>query len=120
MVTWAFVCIACLICPLMMLVYGIRFSHYQPKREGICGVRIKAALTNDTTWDFAHRYCGRLWQTTGMFMASAVILAMIILMRFSDLVIAVSGVVILFIQLILFILSFCLVSKAIIRNFGKL
>jgi len=115
--TWIFVCIACLICPLMMLIYGIRFLKYQPKREGVCGVRIKAALENDETWDFAHQYCGKLWQTMGIFMASVVLLCMIVLTRFSNLVIAVSGVVILFVQLILFILSFCFVSKAIVKNF---
>ena len=119
MVTWAFVCIACLICPILMLIYGVRFLQYQPKREGICGVRIKEALENDETWTFAHQYCGKLWQTMGMFMAIAVIICMIVLINFSNLVIAVSGVVILIIQLILFVLTFTFVSKAIMKNFGK-
>lgn len=120
MFTWTFVCISCLICPLMMLIYGIRFAQFQPKKEGICGLRIKDALRNDETWHFAHQYCGRLWQMMGMFMASAVIICMIILFKCSELVVAVSGVVILFIQLIVFICSFCLISKAIVKNFGKL
>jgi len=119
MVTWFLVCIACLICPILMLVYGIRFSQYQPKRDGICGVRIKAALENEETWNFAHQYCGKLWQTMGMFMASAVIICMMVLINFSNLVIAVSGVVILLIQLVLFVLTFAFVSKAIVKNFGK-
>jgi len=117
--TWAFVFIACLVCPLMMLIYGIRFRCYQPKRDGICGVRIKAALQNDETWDFAHQYCGKLWETMGLFMASIVIVCMILLIDLSEMMIAVSGVVILLIQLVLFVLSFGLVSKKILKNFKK-
>jgi len=108
-----------LICPLMMLVYGIRFTRFQPKREGICGVRIKEALENDETWDFAHQYCGQMWENMGIIMACIVVAAMMILFRFNELVIAVSGVVIVFVQFILFVLSFAFVSKAIVKKFGE-
>ena len=119
MATWVFVFIACLICPLMMLIYGIRFSRFQPKKEGFCGVRTKAALKNDETWDYAHQYCGQMWENMGIIMACVVVAAMMILFRFNELIIAVSGVFIVFIQFILFVLSFAFVSKAIVKKFGK-
>ncbi|MBP3284820.1 MAG: SdpI family protein [Clostridia bacterium] len=117
--TWIFVFAACLVCPIMLLIFGVRFLKFQPKLNGICGLRIKSALKNEETWDFAHQYGGKLWRNMGLIMALLVIVIMVVLYPFSELIIAFSGVLVVLAEFIAFISSFYFVRRRLTKKFGE-
>ncbi len=59
--------LACdLLVPLTMLIAG-HLMWKRPPHEinGLMGYRTTRSMKNQDTWDFANRYCGRLWWRLG-------------------------------------------------------
>ena len=56
-----------LLLPLMMLGIGLWMAKRPPARiNHFVGYRTPRSMQNGETWLFAQRYCGRLWQRTGL------------------------------------------------------
>ncbi len=56
-----------LLIPSIMMGFGYRWTNKPPgKINWIYGYRSKRSMKNQDTWDFAHRYVGRVWLKWGM------------------------------------------------------
>ena len=56
-----------LLIPLVMTGFGRRFMKKPPARiNGLWGYRTARSMKSRESWDFAHRYCGRLWYRWGL------------------------------------------------------
>ena len=63
---WVFMLVCNLLIPATMIGFG-RMMEKKPPREinSIYGYRTSRSMKNQDTWDFAHEYCGRLWNKAG-------------------------------------------------------
>ena len=61
-----FMLICSLAIPLTMIGFGRLFLRKPPRSvNGAFGYRTARSMKNRDTWEFAHRYCGRVWQHCG-------------------------------------------------------
>ncbi len=68
-VFWLFMLCADLLIPAAMIFYGRKFMKAPPRNiNASFGYRTDRSMKNQDTWDFAHRYCGRLWYRCGLVM----------------------------------------------------
>lgn len=118
--TWSIIFIYNLIGSILMIVFGIRFLRYRPKLNGICGIRIKKAMTNGETWDFANEYCGRLWRNVGGIMFLIIVIVMPLFINFSEFVIKIVGLIISILQCGVFFSTIKMVDKALDKKFDNL
>ena len=64
---WIFMVIMDLMIPVIMIVFGKVFFKNPPKEINmIYGYRTGRSMKNKDTWDFAHRYFGRIWLWGGI------------------------------------------------------
>lgn len=55
-----------LLIPIAMIVFGTRFVKKPPSRiNSVYGYRTARSMKSQAAWDFAHRYCGKLWRAMG-------------------------------------------------------
>ena len=63
---WLFITVMDLIIPVFMIGLGILFIKRPPvKVNHWYGYRTRMSMKNRDTWDFAHRYAGKIWLITG-------------------------------------------------------
>ena len=56
-----------LLIPLTMIVIGRLFSIKAPKNiNSTFGYRTTMSMKNKDTWEFAHKFCGKLWFRCGL------------------------------------------------------
>ena len=64
---------------LLMICIGTRFVKNPPFRiNSVYGYRTARSMRSQAAWDFAHRYCGKLWRTMGWVMLPLSVLAMLL------------------------------------------
>ena len=64
---WIFMLIMDLLIPLTMIVIGRLFSIKAPKNiNSTFGYRTTMSMKNKDTWEFAHKFCGKLWFRCGL------------------------------------------------------
>ena len=60
---WIFMFLSNELIPILMLLFGWIFKKHPPKNiNSVYGYRTSMSTKNIETWNFAHAYCGRLWQ----------------------------------------------------------
>lgn len=63
---WWFLFVCDLLVPVCMLVFGRMMQNHPPgKINGMIGYRTARSMKSRAAWEFAHAYCGRLWQKIG-------------------------------------------------------
>ena len=64
---WIFMLLMDLLIPLTMIVIGRLFSIKAPKNiNSTFGYRTTMSMKNKDTWEFAHKFCGKLWFRCGL------------------------------------------------------
>ena len=64
---WIFMVIMDLLLPFMMIGFGKYFMKKAPKEiNSVFGYRTSMSMKNKDTWEFAHKYCGKVWYVCGM------------------------------------------------------
>ena len=75
---WIFMLVCDLLIPIAMIVFGTRFVKKPPSRiNSVYGYRTARSMKSQAAWDFAHRYCGKLWRAMGWAMLPLSVLAML-------------------------------------------
>ena len=75
---WAYMFFVDLIIPFTMIIFGKIFIKNAPKKINyVFGYRTEMSMKNQNTWEFAHKYCGRLWFRIGLIMIPATFICMI-------------------------------------------
>ncbi len=73
----AFMFIVTMLVPLIMIIFGARFEKKVPKEiNAVFGYRTTMSMKNKETWQFAHKYIGKLWKMCGwlVLLISAVVI----------------------------------------------
>ena len=120
MVFWMFMLLVDLMIPLSMLGFGNYFLRKAPKEiNAVFGYRTTMSMKNRDTWEFAHKYCGRLWVRCGcVLLPLSVLPLLLVLGRDADTVGTVGGFIC-FLQLVPLIGSILPTERALKRTFDK-
>ena len=69
-----------LLLPAAMLFLGYRWQQRPPSSiNAVFGYRTRRSMSSKQAWDYAHRYCGKIWVKCGWFSAVFAVLSMIFL-----------------------------------------
>lgn len=115
-----FIFVSNLIIPIMLLFFGMIFKNQGPKKiNGIYGYRTSMSMKNKETWDFAHRYCGKLWTKLGFITLFLSIIISLITLNYDDKIQGIVVAIVVTAQTILLIASIFPVEKELKKNFDK-
>lgn len=117
---WIFMLIMNLIIPLSMIGFGKYFLKNTPKEiNSVFGYRTTMSMKNRDTWDFAHKYFGKIWYICGLVLLPFSIILMFFVLGQDKDVIGALGTILCFIQIIPLIGSIFPTEKALKKNFDK-
>lgn len=117
---WIFMLIMNLIIPLSMIGFGKYFLKNTPKEiNSVFGYRTTMSMKNRDTWDFAHKYFGKIWYICGLVLLPFSIILMFFVLGQNKDVIGFLGIILCFIQIIPLIGSIFPTEKALKKNFDK-
>ncbi|HIR85891.1 MAG TPA: SdpI family protein [Candidatus Limivicinus faecipullorum] len=117
---WLYMLGVCLVIPLTMIIFGRHFMHSPPKEiNGSYGYRTSMSMKSRETWDFAHRYFGRLWFILGLMLLPLSAAAMLFLLGESVKAIGNSSLIIMAFQLLFLIIPIFPTERALKKNFDQ-
>ena len=117
---WLYMLGVCLVIPLTMMIFGRHFMHNPPKEiNGSYGYRTSMSMKSRETWDFAHRYFGRLWFILGLMLLPLSAAAMLFLLGESVKAIGNSSLIIMGVQLLFLIIPIFPTERALKKNFDR-
>lgn len=117
---WLFMTVITILLPLTMLVFGLYFSKNAPSEiNSAFGYRTKSSMKSQDTWEFAHRYCGKLWKIYGAVLLPISVIPMILLKSSSENTVSVVSTALMIIQLVPMLLSIVLTERKLKQDFDE-
>lgn len=117
---WIFMLIMDLFLPFTMVGLGIFFMKKAPNKiNAVFGYRTSMSMKNRDTWEFAHKYCGKIWYVCGMVMLPITIILMLLVIGKNIDCIGIAGGIICGVQLILLIGTIFPTETALRKHFDK-
>lgn len=119
-VIWAFMLIMDLVIPLSMAGFGKMFMKGGP--EGIntlFGYRTVMSMKNKDTWEFAHKYCGRIWLKTGLILLPVSVIPLLFVFNKDITTVAIVGLIVMFVQLIPMLFPVHMTEAALKKTFDE-
>lgn len=91
---WIFMLIMDLLIPFTMIGFGYFFLKKAPKNiNTLFGYRTTMSMKNKDTWEFAHKYCGKLWYVWGMILLFLTVIPMLwVLGKSEDMIGTIGGI----------------------------
>lgn len=120
MLFWIFMLIMDLLVPLTMAVVGRSYMKKPPENiNSITGYRTAMSMKNRTTWEFAHKYCGRIWYICGIILLPLSIVFMCLVMGQDKDTIGNAGLILCAVQMIFLAAPVVPTEMALKKNFDK-
>lgn len=117
---WLFMLMTNLLLPVTMIGFGMLFIKKAPvKINRAFGYRTSMSMKNKNTWEFAHKYCGKIWYLYGFVMLPITVIVMLLTIGKSVDYIGTIGGIICGVQLIPLIGSIFITEIALKKNFDK-
>lgn len=117
---WIFMLVMDLLFPVIMIVMRRYFMKTSPKEINyIFGYRTNMSMKNKDTWDFAHKYIGRLWFYLGLLLIPITVIPMLFVLGGTEDVVGTMGCIICVIALIILIVPIFPTERALKMNFDK-
>lgn len=116
---WIFMTLMALLVPLTMVFFGDRFLKDPPKRNSVFGYKTAMSGKNNDTWDFAHRYIGRLWRNWGWVTLVASLAAMVLYLNKDMEAMGYAGLALVFVQMVPLIGSIIATERALRHTFDR-
>jgi hypothetical protein len=117
---WIFMLIMDLLLPFTMIGFGRYFMKKAPKEiNSVFGYRTSMSMKNKDTWEFAHKYCGKVWYVCGMVMLPITVIFMLLVIGKNEDCVGSIGGIICGVQLIPLIGSILPTEIALKKNFAK-
>jgi len=96
------------------------FYEKAPKEiNSVFGYRTSMSMKNKDTWEFAHKYCGKVWYVCGMVMLPITVIFMLLVIGKNEDCVGSIGGIICGVQLIPLIGSILPTEIALRKNFDK-
>ena len=109
-----------LLIPIIMILFGRAFLKKAPKEINyVFGYRTSRSMKNKDTWEFAHRYCGKIWLICGLALIPIVAGIMLCFVGADTKTVGYVGASMLVFPLLLIILSVILTERALKNTFDK-
>ncbi|MGL4107443.1 SdpI family protein [Clostridium sp. LP20] len=103
---------------LTMIVFGYLFSKHPPSEiNSVIGYRTPMSSKNEDTWNFAHRYAGKVWFRSGIITGILSLFFIFALQNFKDYDQLILGIC--YIQIIILMLVIPLTEIALRKTFDK-
>ena len=92
---WIFMLLMDLLTPLTMIGFGRSFMTKAPEKiNTVFGYRTTMSMKNKDTWEFAHKFFGRLWFWCGLALLPVAVIPLLFVLNSSlDTIGAVGGIV---------------------------
>lgn len=117
---WIFMLLIDLLVPLTMIGLGRLFLTKAPKNiNAVFGYRTTMSMKNNDTWEFAHKFCGKLWVKCGLVLIPISVIPLIFVLNKSIDTIAYVGLIISFIQLVPLVGSILPTEAALKKTFDQ-
>ena len=117
---WIFMLIMDLLLPFTMIGFGRYFMEKAPKEiNSLFGYRTSMSMKNKDTWEFAHKYSGKVWYVCGMVMLPITVIFMLSVIGENKDCVGSIGVIINVVQLIPLIGAIIPTEIALRKNFDK-
>lgn len=117
---WITMSICNFIIPAIMLVISFLSKKKIPKKiNGLCGYRTENSMKSQDTWDFAQKYCGKLWLKIAIVLIIISIIITILTFNKSETFIAISTVIYEMFQCAAVICSIIPIERALKENFKE-
>lgn len=117
---WIYMLLMDLLIPLTMVGFGKRFMTGPPRNiNAAFGYRTTMSMKNRDTWEFAHKYLGKLWLKCGSVLLPISMVPLILVFNKGTHVIGTVGGIVCAIQLVPFIGSILPTEAALKKNFDK-
>lgn len=117
---WFFMLIMDLLIPFTMIGFGGYFMKKAPKEiNAVFGYRTPMSMKNKDTWEFAHKYCGKIWYVCGLIMLPITIIFLLLTIGKNEDYVERVGGIICGVQLIPLIGSIFPTEIALKKNFDK-
>lgn len=119
--TWIILLVSGFLCPLLMLGFGLISLMHPPKNiNSWYGYRTARSMKSQAAWDFAHRYCGRLWTRLGVVLLAVSVAVLVpVGLLGEDTVRCVAAVILLGIQVVVLLGSIVPVEQTLKKNFDE-
>lgn len=117
---WIFMLISDLLIPAVMIGFGQCFLKSIPGDINmVFGYRTKMSMKNQDTWDFAHKYCGRIWRSCGLILLPLSIIPLLFVIGKNEDVVGTVGGIVCGVQLVPLVGSIIPTELALRRTFDK-
>ena len=117
---WIFMLAMGLLFPAIMILFGSMFMKSAPKKINyIFGYRTDMSMKNRDTWEFAHKYIGRLWFRLGFLLIPITVIPLLFVIGNSENVVGTVGLIVSFINTVVLIVPIFFTEKALNRVFNK-
>ena len=117
---WIFMLILDMILPVIMIVFGKQFTKNFPKEiNATFGYRTTMSMKNKDTWEFAHKYCGRIWYRCGLILLPVSLISMFVVIGKNEDIVGSFGGIVCVIQMIPLVGSIFPTEKALRHKFDK-
>ena len=109
-----------LLIPAVMLVFGFLFTKKAPKNINyIFGYRTARSMKNENTWEFAHKYLGKIWVKTAFALSPVALVPMFFVIEKSKDTVGTVGMVICYFEVAVLLLSIIPAERALKKNFDQ-
>ena len=117
---WIFMLAMGLLFPAIMILFGAVFTKTAPKKINyIFGYRTDMSMKNQDTWEFAHKYIGKLWFRLGLLLIPITVIPMLFVIGNSENVVATVGLIVSFVNTVTLIVPIFFTEKALNKAFDK-
>lgn len=119
---WIFMLVMNLLTPLVMIIYGRAFEKKPPKiarSKFAFGYRTVMSMKNEETWEYAHRFFGKLWFRFGIAVGLISIIVLFFFIGKDKDTVGFAGMIICYVQLVAMLLPVIPTELALRRRFDK-
>ena len=119
---WIFMLVMNLLTPLVMIIYGRVFEKKPPKiarSKFAFGYRTVMSMKNEETWEYAHRFFGKLWFRFGIAVGLISIIVLFFFFLYYKDTVGFAGMIICYVQLVAMLLPVIPTEISLRRKFDK-
>lgn len=117
---WFFMLAMGLLFPAIMIIFGKIFTKSAPKKINyIFGYRTELSMKNRDTWEFAHKYIGKLWFRLGLVLLPLTTIPMLFVIGNTENVVATAGLIVSFVNTVALIIPIFITESALNSTFDK-
>ena len=119
---WIFMLVMNLLTPLVMIIFGRVFEKKPPKigmSKFAFGYRTIMSMRNAETWEYAHRFFGKLWFRFGIALGVISIIALFFVIGKDKDTVGFAGMIICYVQMAVMLIPVIPTEISLRRNFDK-